>query len=92
MRKIEFENHEYELVVNYKDCFDMEETTSLFTDYFREFDYVFGDYSYGKLRLKGFYDSKNKKVSALNNYDNINNYIKDFCPYECKYFILKKVN
>ena len=29
---------------------------------FVDFDYIFGDYSYSKLRLKGFYESNNKKA------------------------------
>ena len=41
-----------------KENFDYEEVNSLFTDYFQDYDYVLGDYSYGKIRLKGFYDSK----------------------------------
>ena len=49
-----------------KENFDYEEVNSLFTDYFQDYDYVLGDYSYGKIRLKGFYDSSNKKAKKLN--------------------------
>lgn len=83
-------NKKYELVKNYKDAYDEEELISKFTDYFYDYDYVLGDIAYGKLRLKGFYDAKNKKVNKINNYDNVSDYLKKNCAVDCKYFIIKK--
>lgn len=90
MKKIELNNINYSLEKNYKDAFVFDEVKELCTDYFVEFDYIFGDYSYSKLRLKGFYDCKNKKVKDINNINNLDNYIKNYCSYDCKYFLLKK--
>ena len=91
--KIEIEDREYELIKNYKDAFDKEEFTEKYTDYFYDYDYIVGDIAYGKLRLKGFYDEKNKKVNnKINNFNNINDYIKKNCASDCKHFILKKIN
>ena len=59
---------------------------------FDGYDYIVGDWAYGKLRLKGFYDSKNKKVNNINNYNNVDGYFKDFCASDCKHFIIKKIN
>ena len=81
---------EYELYKDEEKAFDLEEVNNLFTDYFLPYDYVLGDYAYGKLRLKGFYDPKNKKVNKINNFKDIDEYIKKYCSYNCKYFILKK--
>ena len=81
---------EYEVIKDENKCFDLEEVTNLFTDYFIPYDYILGDYSYSKLRLKGFYDPKNKKVSKINNYNDIDNYINKYCSFNCNYFILKK--
>ena len=61
--KFEIENREYEIITDYKNAFDKEEFTEKYTDYFYDYDYIVGDIAYGKLRLKGFYDSKNKKVN-----------------------------
>lgn len=80
----------YELIKNYKDGFDEEEVISKMTDYFDDYDYIVGDWAYGKLRLKGFYDSKNKKVKDINNYNNVDSYINIYCANECKHFILHK--
>ena len=89
--KIEVNNYEYELIKDYKDGFDREEFINRFTDYFYDYDYIVGDIAYGKLRLKGFYDEKSKKVNKINNYKNLNSYLKNNCAVDCKYFILKKM-
>ncbi len=73
-----------------KENFDYEEVNSLFTDYFQDYDYVLGDYSYGKIRLKGFYDSNNKKAKKLNDIKYLEDYIKEYCSPGAKTFFLKK--
>ncbi len=88
--KFKIEEREYELIINYKDGFDKEEFENRYTDYFYDYDYIVGDIAYGKLRLKGFYDEKNKKVNKINNYKNLNTYLKNNCANDCKYFVLKK--
>jgi uncharacterized protein YutD len=92
--KIKVNNNEYDVIENYRDCFNLDELVEKMsdTDYFDDFDYILGDYSYEKLRLKGFYDKNNKNVNNINNYENIKKYIEDFCSYGCKYFILSKTN
>lgn len=90
MKNIELNGISYSLEKNYKDGFALEEVISLCTDYFAEFDYVFGDYSYSKLRLKGFYESNNKKAKDINDIKGLDNYIKNYCSYDCKYFLLHK--
>jgi uncharacterized protein YutD len=90
--EIEVENRKYELITNYKDGFDREEFINKYTDYFYDYDYIVGDIAYGKLRLKGFYDEKNKKVNKINNYKNLDNYLKNNCANDCKYFVLKKIS
>ena len=62
-----------------KENFDYEEVKKLFTDYFKDYDYILGDYSYGKVRLKGFYDSNNKKVKNINDIKYLDKYIKEYC-------------
>ena len=90
MKKIIINNMEYELIVNYKDAFEEEEFLSKCTDYFYDYDYIVGDIAYSKLRLKGFYDEKNKKANKINNYKNLDNYLKNNCAVDCKYFVVKK--
>ena len=89
---IEVNNIKYEIIKNYKDAFDKDEFIERCTDYFNDYDYIVGDIAYGKLRLKGFYDSKNKKAKDLNNFKNLDSYIKNNCAFDCKYFVLKRSN
>lgn len=88
--KILLDDKEYEMVHDEKEGFDLEELKNKYTDYFHDYDYVVGDWAYGKLRLKGFYDSENKKANNINNIKNLDNYIKNYCAFNCKYFVIKK--
>ena len=87
---IEVNNKKYELIENYKEAFDLEEFLLKCTDYFYDYDYIVGDIAYGKLRLKGFYDEKSKKVNKINNFKNVKQYLKKYCANDCKYYIVKK--
>ena len=53
----------YKLVTDYKDAFDNEQVLAKATDYFNEYDYIVGDWSYGSLRLKGFCKKENSTCS-----------------------------
>ena len=90
MNEINIEDKTYELLTNYKEAFNEEEFKEKYTDYFYDYDYIVGDIAYNKLRLKGFYDAKNKKVNKINNFNNLDTYLKNNCAVECRYFVLKK--
>lgn len=91
MALIKVENNEYKLIKNYRDGFDEDMFKERYTSYFEEYDYIVGDIAYSKLRLKGFYGEKNKNKNSINDYKNVNKYIKENCAFDCKYFILEKV-
>lgn len=91
MEKI-INNIKFNLIENYRDAFVKEELENKLTDYFDPYDYIVGDWSYGKLRLKGFCKKENQKFNKINDYNNIENYIKNDCSYNCRYFILEKIN
>lgn len=91
MDKINVLNNNYELIINYREAFDKEEFINKCTDYFLDYDYIVGDIAYSKLRLKGFYNEKNKKANKINNYKNLNKYLENNCAVDCKYFVVKKL-
>ncbi len=91
MKSIKINDINYELIKDYRDGFDLEEVTNKFTDYFNNYDYVVGDWAYGKLRLKGFYESNNKNVKPLNDYKYLDKYLEENCAKNCKHFVIKKV-
>lgn len=90
MEKVEFENNSFEIIKNYKNGYNKDEFISKCTSYFDEYDYVVGDWAYGKLRLKGFLDPKNKKCKEINNFDNLDKYLKENCAFDCAYFVAKR--
>ena len=49
---IEINNIKYNLIENYKDGFDLDAVKEKYTEYFEPYDFIIGDWSYGKLRLK----------------------------------------
>jgi uncharacterized protein YutD len=91
MKKYKINKHEYTLKEDYKNGFDLDAVTTKFTDYFDNYDYVIGDWSYGKLRLKGFCKKTNKIYKKINDYDNLDNYINNNCAYGCRYFVLERL-
>ncbi len=90
-KEYEFNEIKYELIENKFDAFDYEEVKSLVTDYFKDYDYIFVDIAYNKMRLKGFCDKTNKIFNKKNDISLLDDYIKEYCAYKCKWFLLKKV-
>lgn len=91
MKKIEIKGTTYEIIRNDENCIDKEELELKITDYFDNYDYIFGDYSYEKMRLKGYNDSSNKKANKINDIKYLDDYISNYCSYGAKVFLLKKV-
>ena len=87
---IEFFDNKYEVIIG-KENFNKETVENLLTDYFEPNDYIFGDYAYDKLRLKGYYDSNNRSKKEINDIKGLDDYIKNYCAYGCRYFLLKKI-
>ena len=82
---------EYKIVKDSDKVFDYDVVKDLATDYFKPYDYIFGDYSYGKLRLKGFYNDNNKNANKINKLSYLDEYIEKYCSYKCKYFLIEKI-
>ncbi len=91
MKTVELLGNKYEIIRNDKDCFDYDEIVEKATDYFTDYDYIFGDYAYDKVRLKGYYESSNKKAKEINDISNLEKYIENYCSYGARTFLLKKI-
>ena len=92
MMKIIVDDIEYEIVENYRDCYDKELLLEKITDYFYDYDYILGDFAYGKLRLKGFCNKDNDIYKPINDIENLKKYLEENCPFNCKYFVLKRLD
>ena len=51
----------FELIEEYRECFDEEIFSARYSDILDKYDYVVVDYGYDQLRLKGFYKDSNKR-------------------------------
>ena len=91
-KRVEIENIEYEIITDYREGYDKDEFINRYTEYFKEYDYIVGDWAYGKLRLKGFYEDNNKKSNKINKISLLDKYLEENCAYGCKYFVAKKIN
>lgn len=85
-------NNKKYILVKDNEGFKQDEVENKLTEYYDDFDYIVGDWAYGKLRLKGFYCEDNKNVKDFNNIKNVDDYLVNNCAYMCKYFVLKRVN
>lgn len=83
---------EYEVIKNVNEAIDVEILSSKITDYFDNYDYIVGDWAYGKLRLKGFYKSDNKKCKKINDIAGLESYIENNCAYGCKWFLIASLD
>ena len=92
MEHIMINNQKYLVMKNEKNAIDQDLLKEKMTDYINNFDYIVGDWAYGKLRLKGFNSKTNKNFKAMNDIDKVDKYLKDYCAYQCSYFILAKEN
>ena len=91
MKTVTINDVKYEVIKNEKDGLDEEVLKEKITDYYDGFDYIVGDWAYGKVRLKGFNDKSNKNFKEINNFKNVDKYINECCAYGCRHFILKRV-
>lgn len=86
-----FNNNNYIISKGNKDLFDYEIVKEYFTSYFDNYDYILIDEAYNKIRLKGFCDKDNKNANKYNLINDLDDYIKNYCAYNCRWCVLKKV-
>lgn len=90
-KEYEFNNIKYILEKDEHNLFDYSVVKELVTDYFNNFDYIFIDEAYNKIRLKGFNEKSNKNFKKANDIKTLDNYLENYCAYKCKWCLLKKV-
>ncbi len=90
MKTIKINNIEYEIISASEDSIDEKLLSTKITEYYDDFDYIVGDWAYGKVRLKGFCDSNNDNCKEINDINGLKDYIENNCAYGCKWFQLKR--
>ncbi|MEQ6028604.1 YutD family protein [Staphylococcus saccharolyticus] len=89
---IKVEQHYFELIEEYRDCFNEEIFASRYSDILDKYDYVVGDFGYNQLRLKGFYKDNNKKAEISKRFSSIQDYILEYCNFGCSYFVVRRIS
>ncbi|EMJ8042668.1 YutD family protein [Staphylococcus aureus] len=89
---IKVDQHYFELIENYRECFNEEQFIARYSDILDKYDYIVGDYGYDQLRLKGFYKDSNKKAEMSKRFSNIQDYILEYCNFGCPYFVLRHLS
>ncbi|WP_339254552.1 YutD family protein [Sporosarcina sp. FSL W8-0480] len=83
--------YEYEIVREYREGFNEEALIARYSDVLSKYDYILGDWGYGQLRLKGFFEDRNSKATYETKISTLQDYIYEYCNFGCAYFVLKKV-
>lgn len=80
----------YEIVEEYRSGWNQEAFRERYSDILDKYDFVVGDWGYGQLRLRGFYENANRRVPFEQRIDFLDEYLQEFCNFGCPYFVLRK--
>lgn len=85
-------SYEYQVEKDYREAFKQEDFTNRYSDILSKYDYIVGDWGYGQLRLKGFYEDNNTKATFDTKIGTLQDYLYEYCNFGAAYFILKRGN
>lgn len=88
---ITIDRWEYEVLHDYREALQEEAIQDRYSEILDKYDYILGDWGYGQLRLKGFFDDKNQKATYDTKFSTVQDYLYEYCNFGCAYFIIKKV-
>lgn len=88
---ITIEQWNYEIVIDYREGFQEEAINNRYSEILGKYDYILGDWGYGQLRLKGFFEDTNHKASYDTKISTLQDYLYEYCNFGCAYFVIKKV-
>ena len=86
--KIMINGRKYEILANVKDALDIEMLKEKYEPFLDQYDYLVGDISSEHLRLKGFYDEKDR-VAIDKKANAIVDYLEEYCNPGSAYFVLR---
>lgn len=86
------EGKKFEIVQNYRDAFDAERLGERYSEILNKYDYIVADWGFEQIRLKGFYDNRNRKVPQDQRIGNLQDYLYEYCNFGCPYFVLQRID
>lgn len=90
-KMITLEDVEYDLIKDFRNGFQEEALLERYSEILLKYDYILGDWGYGQLRLKGFFDDRNHKATYETKISTLEDYLYEYCNFGCAHFVLKKV-
>lgn len=90
MRSIRLQGNKYQLISNYKEGWNEQAFRKRYSEILEKYDYIVGDWGYGQLRLKGFFEDDHVKATRQTKISHLKEYLNEFCNFDCAYFVLKK--
>ncbi|RKD21725.1 hypothetical protein BEP19_13935 [Ammoniphilus oxalaticus] len=88
---IRIQGNSFKLLENFREGWNPDVFKDRYSDILSKFDYIVGDWGYGQLRLKGFFEDSHPKGTFDNRISFKDEYILEYCNFGCPYFLLKKV-
>lgn len=85
------EGYAYEVIEDVKDGFKEDNFIARYSEVLQKYDYIVGDWGYGQLRLKGFFEDRNQKSTYDTKISTFQDYLYEYCNFGCAYFIVKKI-
>ncbi|WP_018661819.1 YutD family protein [Heyndrickxia acidiproducens] len=89
---ITIHHHTYEIITDYRNGFKEDAFRSRYSEILEKYDYIVGDWGYGQLRLRGFFDDRNPKSAFDTKISTLTEYLYEYCNFGCAYFVAKKVS
>ncbi|MGX7197003.1 YutD family protein [Enterococcus olivae] len=84
-------NRQYKLLTNYREGFDPQRLGERYSEVLARYDYIVGDWGYEQLRLKGFFESSNRKAMPDQRIDMLEDYLYEYCNFGCAYFVIQRI-
>lgn len=81
---------DYWIKKNYRDAFQTEKLQERYSDILNRYDYIVGDWGYDQLRLRGFFNEKNRSALPDSKINTLQDYLYEYCNFGCAYFVLER--
>lgn len=88
---VQVNDHYFELIDNYRDALNQEQFEARYSEVLDKYPVIVGDIGYEQLRLKGFYEDRNKKADIARRFSSIQDYLLEYCNFGCPYFVLRRL-
>lgn len=89
---LQIKDVDYVLAIDYREGFALEAFKNRYQEYFEKFDFIVGDWGFEQLRLRGFYQLNQRRVPIDQTIGFLDDYLKEYCNFGCRYFVLAKTD